>query len=71
MRPLNLATRVLVIIGGLNWALIGLFDWNLVDAIFGAGSILSRIVYVIVGLSALWQIADLATRERQPALEGA
>jgi len=43
----------LVIIGGLNWGLIGLFDFNLVAAIFGEGSALSRIVYILVGISAL------------------
>lgn len=45
---------VLVIIGGLNWGLIGFFNWNLVDAIFGAGSSLSRIIYALVGLGALY-----------------
>jgi uncharacterized membrane protein YuzA (DUF378 family) len=44
---------VLVIVGGLNWGLVGAFDYNLVDAIFGEGSALSRIVYVLVGLSAV------------------
>jgi hypothetical protein len=47
---------VLVIIGGLNWGLVGFFDWNLVDAIFGEGSALSRIIYAIVGLAALYMI---------------
>jgi len=44
---------VLVIIGGVNWGLIGFLDFNLVSAIFGAGSMLSRVVYALVGLSAL------------------
>ena len=47
---------VLAIIGGLNWGLIGAFDFNLVAAIFGDMSPLSRIVYVLVGLSALYLI---------------
>lgn len=47
---------VLVIIGGLNWGLVGFFDWNLVDSIFGMMSTVSRIVYALVGLSALWMI---------------
>ncbi len=47
---------VLVIIGGLNWGLVGLFDFNVVDAIFGALSLLSRIIYVLVGLSAIYLI---------------
>lgn len=47
---------VLTIVGGLNWGLVGAFDFNLVDALFGEGSALSRIVYVLVGLSAIWLV---------------
>lgn len=46
----------LTILGGLNWGLIGLFDFNLVAAIFGGMSLLSRIVYILVGLAAIWLI---------------
>ena len=51
---------VLIIIGGLNWGLVGLFDFDLVGAIFGTSadvgerSALSRLIYVLVGLAALW-----------------
>lgn len=38
-----------------------MFDWNLVAAIFGDGSLLSRTVYVLVGVSAIWQVVALAT----------
>lgn len=51
---LDWIATVLLIIGGLNWGLIGLFDFNLVDAIFGVMSTLSRIVYSLVGLSAVY-----------------
>jgi uncharacterized membrane protein YuzA (DUF378 family) len=47
---------ILVIVGGLNWGLVGFFNWNLVAAIFGAAGILSRIIYALVGLSAVWMI---------------
>ncbi len=47
---------VLLIIGGLNWGLVGLFEFNLVAAIFGPGSILSRIIYTLVGLSAVYEV---------------
>ncbi len=50
---------VLTIVGGLNWGLIGFFDYNLVDAIFGDGSTMSRVVYCIVGVSAVITIAEL------------
>ncbi len=48
----------LVIIGGLNWGLVGAFNLDLVALLFGNLSILTRIVYVLVGLSALWLIYD-------------
>jgi hypothetical protein len=57
MRAINLITLLLVIIGGINWGLVGLFQFDLVAAIFGGQqATLSRIVYVLVGLSALWQL---------------
>ncbi|MBQ7659652.1 MAG: DUF378 domain-containing protein [Alphaproteobacteria bacterium] len=48
----------LSIIGALNWGLIGLFNFNLVSLIFGDMSLLSRIVYILVGLSAIWLIYE-------------
>ncbi|RXA19033.1 DUF378 domain-containing protein [Methanosarcina sp. MSH10X1] len=54
--PVDLIALILVIVGGLNWGLIGLFDFNLVAAIFGEGSTLSRIIYILVGLAALYTI---------------
>lgn len=45
---------ILVIVGGLNWLLVGLFNFDLVAAIFGAATTLSNIVYVIVGLAAIY-----------------
>jgi len=47
---------VLVIIGGLNWGLVGLFNFDLVNAIFGSISWLAKLVYILVGLSALYLI---------------
>ena len=48
----------LLIIGGLNWGLVGIFDFNVVAAIFGAGAeaVVSRIIYTLVGVSGLWLI---------------
>ena len=45
---------VLVLVGGLNWGLIGALDLNLVAALFGEDSVLSRIVYVLVGLATIY-----------------
>lgn len=44
----------LMVIGGLNWGLVGLIDFNLVTAIFGSISYLTRIVYIIIALSSIW-----------------
>jgi uncharacterized protein len=59
MRIVNSITLLLLIVGGLNWGLVGLFDFDLVAALFGPGSLLARIVYILVGISALWQIIPL------------
>lgn len=57
MKPLNLLTLCLIIIGGLNWGLVGLFNLDLVATLFGG---FSRLVYVLVGLSALYQLVPLS-----------
>ena len=54
MKILNYTALTLVIVGALNWLLIGLFQFNLVDTLFGDGSVLSRIVYSLVGLAGLY-----------------
>jgi len=47
---------ILVIVGGLNWLLVGIFSFDLVAAIFGAMSVIARIVYILVGISAVYII---------------
>ena len=54
MKILKIISIILVIVGGLNWGLVGLFNFDLVAAIFGAMSLLSKIVYVLVGLAAVY-----------------
>lgn len=54
--PLDLLALVLVIVGGLNWGLVGLLDLDLVATLLGAGTMLAKIVYILVGLSALYMI---------------
>jgi uncharacterized membrane protein YuzA (DUF378 family) len=60
-RNVGIASLVLTIIGALNWLLVGLFKFNLVSAIFGEMSTLSRVVYVLVGLAGLYLIASAKT----------
>jgi hypothetical protein len=57
MKALHIITLVLVLVGALNWGLVGVAGFDLVAAVFGPMSILSRIVYTLVGLSAVAQIA--------------
>lgn len=60
MKALNMLTLALLIIGGINWGLVGVAQFDLVAAIFGGQeALLSRVVYTLVGLSALWQIVPL------------
>ena len=59
MKPLNLITLILTIVGGINWGLVGAAQFDLVAAIFGQGSGMARGVYTLVGLSALYQILPL------------
>ena len=54
LNTLELITLILVIIGGLNWGLVGFFNFDLVAAIFGQMSVIARVIYDLVGLSALY-----------------
>lgn len=66
MKTVDIIATVLLIIGGLNWGLVGFFDFDLVAAIFGGDdALLSRIVYSLVGLSAIYEIVALRTFRRR------
>ena len=56
MKILNVLALTIAIIGAVNWGLIGAFDFNLVDMLFGAGSMFSKFIYVLVGISGLYLI---------------
>ena len=56
MKLTSFIAFILVIIGALNWLLIGLFSFDVVAIIFGVASIMSRIIYSLVGLAGLWMI---------------
>ena len=59
MKVIDLIALILVIVGAINWGLIGLFGFNLVDTLFGVASALSRIIYTLVGISGIWCIKFL------------
>jgi len=56
MFALNVIVMILLIIGGLNWGLVGLANFNLVDKIFGGLPVIARIIYILVGLAAIYAI---------------
>lgn len=56
MKVIDTIALILIIIGAINWGLIGIFNFNLVEAIFGGFAIISKIIYILVGISGLWGI---------------
>jgi len=56
MKAVNTVALLLLIVGGLNWGLVGAFEFNLVDSLFGEGSVAARVVYVLVGLAAVYKL---------------
>ena len=71
MKSLDMLTRILVIVGGLNWGLVGIAKFDLVATLFGAGSLLSNIVYVLVGISAVVQAILIASPQQRPTMSHA
>ncbi len=61
MKALHMVTFLLVIIGGLNWLLVGLIGWDVGDLFGGQGEMISRIIYILVGLSA---VVELVTHKK-------
>lgn len=59
MRVIDKIALLLVVIGAINWGLVGIFEYNLVESAFGIMSGATRIIYSLVGLSGLWLIKDL------------
>ncbi len=69
---MNIVALILMIIGALNWLLVGIFRFNLVTWIFGASSVITAILYVLVGLGGIWGIVMLFQRNvRKTELHGA
>ena len=69
---LHMVAFLLVIVGGLNWLLVGLFSWDIGVLFGGSGTFLSRVIYVLVGLSALVLLAthkkDCKMCEKKPMM---
>lgn len=61
---MDIITLILLIIGGINWGLVGIFQFDLVAFLFGGqGAIIARIIYAIIGLCALWDISFFFRQE--------
>lgn len=65
MKGLHMVTWVLVIIGGINWLLLGVFGWEIGELFGGPSETISRIIYVLVGLSALYELFTHGWRCRE------
>ncbi len=59
--PLDKLAYTLLVVGGLNWGLVGVLDYNLVAELFGADSALSNIVYALVGVAAVYGLVGIVS----------
>ncbi len=67
MKLISILAPILLIVGGLNWGLVGAANFDLVAAIFGAGSVLANIVYIVVGIAAVLMVVAMASQKSQRA----
>ena len=65
MKSIDLITTLLLVVGGLNWGLVGLLHFNLVGTLLGDATIISRLVYIVVGLCALYQAIQWKAIQRR------
>lgn len=65
MKNFDVVAAILLVVGGLNWGLVGLFGFDLVAELFGAGSFLSRVVYSLVGAAAVFQTLQFKAIQRR------
>jgi uncharacterized protein len=65
MKSIDVLIAVLLVVGGLNWGLVGIFHFDLVGTIFGDMSTLSRIVYGVVGIAAVYQALGWKSIQRR------
>ena len=72
MKPLDMVAAILLVVGGLNWGLVGLANFDLVATLTGAGGFgaknaLGAVVYALVGLAAVYQLLSLRRLSQTPA----
>lgn len=71
MKSLDVIAALLLVIGGLNWGLVGLANFDLVASVFGSGAALAQVVYVVVGLAAIYQAIQWKSIQRRWVLASA
>ena len=71
MKYIDILAAVLLVVGGLNWGLWGAFEFDLVAAIFGGSTaVMAKVVYVLVGLAAVYQALGLRSIQKRWGVEG-
>jgi uncharacterized protein len=65
MKPLDVVAAVLLVVGGLNWGMVGVANFDLVATLFGPGAILAKVVYTLVGVSAVYQALSLKAIQKR------
>lgn len=65
MKSFDVISGILLVVGGLNWGLVGIFGFDLVATIFGDMTAISRVVYTLVGLSGLYQALSFKAMQRR------
>ncbi len=68
MKSMDVIVATLLVVGGLNWGLVGLLNFNLVATLFGDATMLSRLVYAVVGICALYQVIQWKAIQRRWAV---
>jgi uncharacterized protein len=68
MKSIDVVVATLLVVGGLNWGLVGLLHFNLVATLLGDATVLSRLVYTVVGLCALYQLIQWKAIQRRWAV---
>jgi uncharacterized membrane protein YuzA (DUF378 family) len=71
MRTIDVVAAILLVVGGLNWGLVGTANFDLVATLLGAGSILAKAVYTLVGLAAVYQALSLRAIQKRWHLQPA
>jgi uncharacterized protein len=61
MALVNMVSRILVIVGALNWGLVGAFQYNLVEMLLGSVPALLMVVYILVGVAGIYEVVRLGT----------